>query len=176
MQGNRPLNSNVGVIPCDASFCFGMVKLIAFILEDGLITQHAKAMGHALGNKEHTMIVPCQFAHRILTIGRTALAYIYCDIKYTSLHTTYQLGLGIWGQLEMQATQHTTCAHALVVLHKRYIQPCLLGKLFCIETLEKVASAIAKDLGLYNQYTLYLWKNIAKLYIIKLDMQHAANP
>ena len=39
LHGNRPLNRNVRIIPCNATFCLRMIKLIAFILENGLVTQ-----------------------------------------------------------------------------------------------------------------------------------------
>jgi len=39
LHGNRPLNHYVRVIPSNATFSLRMIKLITFILENGLVTQ-----------------------------------------------------------------------------------------------------------------------------------------
>ena len=117
-------------------------------------------MGKALWNEELVMIVFCQFYSYMLAISRGALANIYSYIKHSTFYATYQLALGIWWALEVQASHYAIAAHRLVVLAKVNTVSqdwgYLFFKLSLAETLEEVATSITEEAWLYNEYAFYI--------------------
>ena len=113
-------------------------------------------MGKALWNEELDMIVFCQFYCHMLAISRGAFANIHGYIEDSTLYTAYQLALGVWWTLEVQASHHAIATHRLVVLAEVNTVTqnwCyLLFKLSLAETLEEVATSITEEAWLYNEY------------------------
>ena len=50
--GDAPVDAEGAVEDADASVCFGMVELVAFVLEDGCVCEDSEAVGKAFGNEE----------------------------------------------------------------------------------------------------------------------------
>ena len=67
--------------------------------------------------------------------------------------------MGIWWALEMQTSHHTIAAHRLVVLAEVNTVSQdwgnLLFKLSLAEALEEVATRVAEEAWLYNEYAFY---------------------
>ena len=68
-------------------------------------------MSKALRNKELEMIIFCQLYSHMLAISWRALADIYSYIEDSTFYAAYQLALGIWWALEMQASHHAIATH-----------------------------------------------------------------
>ena len=117
-------------------------------------------MGKALWNEELAMIVFCQLYSHMLAISRGALANIYCYIEHSTFYAAYQLALGIWWALEVQASHHAIAAHRLVVLAEVNTVSQDWGNLFfklsLAEALEEVATRVAEEAWLYNEYAIYI--------------------
>ena len=117
-------------------------------------------MGKALWNEELVMIIFCQFCCHMLAISRGAFTNIYCYIKHSTLYAAYQLTLGIRWALEVQASHYAIAAHRLVVLAEvntvSQDRRDLLFKLSLAEALEEVATRVAEEAWLYNEYAIYI--------------------
>ena len=116
-------------------------------------------MGKALWNEELDMIVFCQFYCHVLAVSRGALANIHSYIEYSTLYAAYQLTLGIWRALEVQASHYAIAAHRLVVLAEVNTMSQDWGNLFfklsLAEALEEVATSVTEEAWLYNEYAFY---------------------
>ena len=116
-------------------------------------------MGKALWNEELAMIVFCQLYSHMLAVSRGALANIHSYIEYSTLYAAYQIALGIWWTLEVQASHNAIAAHRLVVLAEVYTMTQdwsnLLFKLSLAEALEEVASGVFENTGLNDEHTVY---------------------
>ena len=156
-SGDVPVDTQGVIEDADASVRLGMIELITLVLEHGCLTEDGKAMGEAFGNKELPVVILCQLHCDMLTVCRTTLTDIHCDIEDGSLDTAHELALGIWGTLEMESTHHTIPGHTLVVLDKGYRMSedggYLLVKLPLGEGLEEIATGILKDLRFEDQYS-----------------------
>ena len=117
-------------------------------------------MGKALWYEELAMIVFCQLYSHMLAVSRGAFANVHCNIKYSTLYAAYQLTLGIWRALEVQASHYAIAAHRLVVLAEVNTVPqdwgYLLFKLSLAEALEEIATSITEEAWLYNEYAFYI--------------------
>ena len=117
------------------------------------------------------MIVFCQFYSQMLAIGWSAFANIYCYIEDSTLYTAHQFALGIWWTLEVQASHHAIAAHRLVVLAEvntvSQDSGNLLIKLSLAEALEEVATSVAEEAWLYNEYAFYFCFIISILFFRK---------
>ena len=106
-------------------------------------------MSKALWDEELDMIVFCQLYSHMLAISRGSFADIYSDIKYSTLYAAYQLTLGIWWSLEVQASHYAIATHRLVVLAEVNIVSQDWGNLFfklsLTEALEEVAARVAEE-------------------------------
>ena len=96
-----PIDTEGIIEDADTTIGFRMIEVITLILEDSSLGEDGKAVGKTLWNKELTMIVLCQLYLYMLAICWRSLADIYCYIKHSTLHASYQLALGIWRTLEM---------------------------------------------------------------------------
>lgn len=111
-------------------------------------------------NEELAMIVFCQFYCYMLAISRRVLADIHCYIEHSAFYAAYQLTLGIWWALEVQASHYAIAAHRLVVLAEVNTMPqdwgYFLFKLSLAEALEEVTTSITEEVWLYNENALYI--------------------
>ena len=117
-------------------------------------------MGKTLWDEELAMIVFCQFYSHMLAISRGSPANIYSYIEYSTFYAAYQLTLCIRWALEVQASHHAIAAHRLVVLAEVNTMSQdwdnLLFKLSLAETHEEVATRVAEEAWLYNEYAIYI--------------------
>jgi len=67
--GCVPVDCKVSVIPQEAIFTRFIVKMGAFIAEDGVILQGQESMGKAFGDEEHQLIVFIQLDGKVFSIG-----------------------------------------------------------------------------------------------------------
>ena len=127
-------------------------------------------MSKTLWNEELDMIVFCQFYCYMLAISRRAFANIYGYIEYSTLYAAYQLTLGIWWALEVQASHNAIAAHRLVVLAEVNTVTQDWGNLFfklsLAEALEEVATRVAEEAWLYNEYAFYIGFDYIHCYFI----------
>ena len=117
-------------------------------------------MGKAFWDEELAMIVFCQLYSYMLAIGWRAFTNIYSYIKHSTFYAAYQLALGIWWALEVQSSHHAIATHRLVVLAEVNTVSQDWGNLFfklsLAETLEEVATRVAEEAWLYNEYAIYI--------------------
>ena len=96
----------------------------------------------------------------MLAIGWWSFADIYGDIEDSAFDAAYQFALGIWWALEVQASHHAIAAHWLVVLAEVNTVSQDWGNLFfklsLAEALEEVATRVAEEAWLYNEYAIYI--------------------
>ena len=130
-------------------------------------------MSKALWNEELDMIVFCQFYSYMLAISRRAFTNIYCYIEHSTFYATYQLALCVRWPLEVQASHNTIATHALIILAEVNTMSqdwgYLLFKLSLAEALEEVATRVAEEAWLYNEYAFNIsfdyihWFNLCSL-------------
>ena len=117
-------------------------------------------MSKTIRDEELSMIVFCQFYCYMLAISRRSFTNIYCYIEHSTLYAAYQLALGIWWALEMQASHYAIAAHRLVILAEMNTVSQDWGNLFfklsLAEALEEVATRVAEEAWLYNEYAIYI--------------------
>ena len=115
-------------------------------------------MGKALWNEELNMVIFCQLYCHMLAVSRGAFTNIHCYIEYSALYAADQLALGIWWALEVQASHYAIATHRLVVLAEVNTMSQdwgnLLFKLSLAEALEEVATRVAEEAWLYNEYAI----------------------
>ena len=120
-------------------------------------------MGKALWDEELAMIIFCQFYSHMLAIRWRSLTNIYCYIKHSTFYAAYQLALGIWWALEVQASHHAIAAHRLVVLAEVNTVSQDWGNLFfklsLAEALEELATSVTEEAWLYNENAIYIGFN-----------------
>ena len=96
----------------------------------------------------------------MLAIGWGSFTNIYCYIEHSTFYAAYQLALGIRWALEVQASHYAIAAHRLVVLTKVNTVSQDWGNLFfklsLAEALEEVATRVAEEAWLYNEYAIYI--------------------
>ena len=85
---------------------------------------------------------------------------IYSDIEDSTFYAAYQFALCVRWTLEMQASHYAIAAHRLVILAEVNTVSQdwgnLLIKLSLAETLEEVATRVAEEAWLYNEYAFYI--------------------
>ena len=129
-------------------------------------------MGKALWDEELAMIVFCQFYSHMFAISWRAFTNIYSYIEDSTFYAAYQLALGIWWALEVQASHHAIAAHRLVVLAEVNTVSQDWGNLFfklsLAEALEEVAARVAEEAWLYNEDAIYIGFDYIHCYFIFL--------
>ena len=127
-------------------------------------------MGKALWDEELDMIVFCQLYSYMLAIGWRAFTIIHGDIQDSTFYAAYQLALGIRWALEVQASHYTIVTHALIILAEVNTMSQNWGYLFfkpsLAETLEEVATRVAEEAWLYNEYASYISFNYIHCFYI----------
>ena len=155
-----PINTEAIIENRNTSICLRMIEVITLVLEDCCFREDSETMGKALWDKELDMIIFCQLYSYMLAISRRAFTNIHCYIEYSTLYAAHQLTLSIWWTLEMQASHYTITTHRLVVLAEvntvSQDRGNLLFKLSLAEALEEIASSIAEEAWLYNEYAIYI--------------------
>ena len=145
---NEPVNSKAAVKYADAPVRFGMVELVALVLEHRRLAQYGEPVREAFRYEKLPVVVLRQLHGDMLAVGRRAFAYVNGDIEDFSSDAPHQLGLRERRTLEVQPPHHAVARHALVVLHELYM-PDLLVELPLRETLEEITSRILVYLRLY---------------------------
>ena len=165
-----PFYPYLRVVPRNGSFGFGMVEVVALVLEDCRLAEDGKAVGETFGHEELAVVVFGEFTAYVFAVGGTSFAYIYCHIEDSATHATDQFALGVGRQLKVESAKHTIVAAGFVVLHKVDVQSCLLFELLGVEALKEVSAAIAEDTRLDNQNTIYFCPDYfhIKKYILQL--------
>lgn len=52
VRGDVPIDAEGVIEDADATFCLGMIKLVAFVLEYRCVAEDGKAVGKALGDEK----------------------------------------------------------------------------------------------------------------------------
>ena len=148
--GNSPVDAEAEVCDGDAAVGFGVVELIALVLEDGCLAQHGETMCEALRDEELPMVVFREFDGDVLPVGGRPFAYIDGYVEDGSPDTAHEFALRVGRALEVQSAHDAVLRHAFVVLHK------LDGAYFLLELplregFEEVPAGILEYLGLYDE-------------------------
>ena len=153
LDGYLPVNTQLLIHKLNASIGFGMIEVVALVLEDGNIAEHRKAMGKTTGNEELAVVVLAKLYGNMLTIGGRSLTDVDSDIKYLALDATHNLALRIGRTLVVETTNDTIGGHAFVVLYE--LDGTHLGvELALRERLEEIATGILEHTGLYDDDAL----------------------
>lgn len=116
-----PGNGYFRIVIDDAAFIFGMVKLVTFVSELGIIADHSKAVGKPTGNEELPLILFRQENTRPFAIGGAAGTKVNSNIKYFTLQDTDKLGLRKT-LLKMEAAENTLAGTGLIVLNEGVVK------------------------------------------------------
>ena len=148
--GDAPVDAEAEVCDGDAAVGFGVVELIALVLEDGCLAQHGETMCEALRDEELPMVVFCEFDGDVLSVGGRPFAYIDGYVEDGSPDASNQFALREGRALEVQSAHDAVRRHAFVVLHE------LDGAYFLFELplregFEEVPAGILEYLGLYDE-------------------------
>lgn len=154
LDRQRPVDAYVRVIPGYSAFRFGVVELIAFVLEQRLLAQDGETVGEALRDEGLEVVLPCQLYHLIFAICRGILAQVHSHIQDTAFNYPDKLALGKRRLLEMQATEDAVAAQTLIVLYECNVKASPGRKITSAETLEKIASAVSENLRFQDQEPL----------------------
>lgn len=138
-----PLHVDRRVIVGNAALGGGVVDVGALVAELGHIGQHDKAVGEALGDPEHLLVVGGQRCAHPLAEGLAVGAAVDGDIEHLAQGHADELALGVLG-LEVQAAQHALGGAALVILHEGFVDA-RCGELVDLVGLHKIAAVIAKN-------------------------------
>ena len=103
---DAPVDAEAFIGDGDAVVGFGMVELIAFVLEDSRFAQHSEAVGEAFRYEELAVIVLCEFDGDVLAVGRGAFTDVNGYVQDGAFDTANEFALGEWWALEMQTTHH----------------------------------------------------------------------
>ena len=99
--GDLPVNAEAFVCDGDAPVCFRMVEFVAFILENGSLAQHSKAMGESFWNEELPVIIFCEFYSDVFAVGGRAFAEVDGNVEDSAFYAPNQLALCVWWALEV---------------------------------------------------------------------------
>ena len=156
-----PLHVHGGVIVGDAALAGGVIDIGALVAELGHIAQHQEAVGKALGDIEHLLVLLAQGHAHPLAKGGAVGAAVHGNIIDLALGHTHQLALGVI-LLEMQAAQHAAGGAALVVLHELLVDAGS-SKLILLVGLHKITAVITEHLRLNDHNTRDLGLSKRKL-------------
>ena len=84
--GNLPVNTQIGIIPCNGTFALRCIEVVAFILEDHFVCQYAETVGKSAWNEELTVVFSREFHFYVLAESRRSATYINSYIKYGALN------------------------------------------------------------------------------------------
>ena len=101
-----PVDAEAIVKNADAAVRFGMVELVALVLEHGRLAQYGKTVGETFRNEELPVVVLCQLYGHVLSVCRRAFAYVNGNVQHFSSYASNQFGLSERRTLEMQTTHH----------------------------------------------------------------------
>ena len=104
--GDAPIDVQCLVQDVYAPVRFGMIEVVALVLEYCGGAQYCEAMGKAPWNEKLAAILRCQFHHHMLPEGAAPVTDVHCHIKYCALHHPHKLALRIRHALVVQATHH----------------------------------------------------------------------
>ena len=84
---DSPVDAEAFICDGDAVVGFGMIELIALILEDGCFAQYGEAVSKAFRHEELSVILFCEFHGNVLSVGRRPFA----DIDALSFQSSFLL-------------------------------------------------------------------------------------
>ena len=150
-----PVYSEGGVEDADASVCLRMVEIVALVLEHGFFAEHCEAVGETARYEELAVVVLRQFYGYVLSVCRTALAYIYGNIEHRTLDAAHELALSERRALEMKAAHDAVARLALIVLNEMYLAH------LCVEVplavaLEEISAGIVEHARFDDEHTVYV--------------------
>ena len=131
-----PVDAEARVENADAPVGFGMVEIVALVLEHRHLAQHGETVGKASRDEELPVVVLGQLHRHMLPVGGRAFADIDRHVEHRAPHAPHQFGLRERRTLEMQSAHHPVGRHAFIVLHELY-RADFLTKLALRKTLEK---------------------------------------
>ncbi len=149
-----PVDGEGFVLDGDAAVGFGVIVVIAFVLEYGDVTEDGEAVGKASRNEELAMVVFGQFYCYVLAVGRRAFADVDGYVEDCAFDATDELGLGIWWTLEVEAAHDAVGGAGFVVLDEVYFGYLLVEDLLVV-AFEEVAAGVFEDFGFYYKNTIY---------------------
>ena len=147
---DSPVDSKTLVCYSDTVVGFGMIELIALILEDGCFAQYGEAVSKAFRHEELSVILFCEFHGNVLSVGRRPFANVDSYVEDGSPDASNELALRVGWALEVQSAHDAVLRHAFVVLHK------LDGAYFLLELplregFEEVPAGILEDAWLDDE-------------------------
>ena len=146
------------VAPCNGGFTLRAIEVVALILEDGRLAEHAEAMGKAARNKELAIVLGRKLHGYMLAERRRAFAYVDSHVEYIAFHHTHELALSMLALLEMKTTQHAIARLRLVVLYE--MDGAHFGvKLLLIVRFKEIATGIGKHARFNDDHSGYVCFN-----------------
>ena len=116
-----------------------MIEIVAFVLENGYLTEDGETVGETSWNEELEVVVFGQFYGYVLAICRGAFADIDGYVEDCAFDTADELGLSEWWALEVEAAHHAVGGAGFVVLDEVDFSNFLVEFVFIV-TFEEIAS------------------------------------
>ena len=64
---NFPVNAQIRIVPCDCPFGFRTIEVVALVLEDHLVTQHAESVRESLRYEKLPVVVLREFDRHVFS-------------------------------------------------------------------------------------------------------------
>ena len=154
LGGDAPVDGEVGVVPGDGPLRLRGVEVVALVLEDDLVAQHAEPVGEAPRDEELTVVVARQLHRHVLSEGRRASPDVHRNVQNGALYHAHQFGLRERRLLEMQPSDDSVARPALVVLDEVHVGDLFFEFTFG-ERLEEVSPVVPEDARLDDHRAVY---------------------
>ena len=148
---DRPLDSQRGVVPEQASLVFRGVVGGGLVEEFRSFTKHDEAVGKTLRHPELLLVFCAQMHADPLPEGFRAFSEVDRNIEDFALHDADEFALGVL-DLVMQAAQHVLCRLRMVVLDELAIQAGGLLEGAGVEAFEEEAAVVPKDFRFEDEH------------------------
>ena len=155
LRGDAPVDTERTVQNADAAVGFGVIEVVALVLEDRRLAQYREAVREASWDEELAMVVLAQFDGHVLPVGGAAAPDVHRNVQHPSAHAAHQFALSEWRRLEMKAAHHPVDGLGLVVLHEVDL-PYLLLELPLGEALEEVSARVLEHLRFNDKHAIYV--------------------
>ena len=155
LRRDAPVDAERSVEDADAAVGFGMVEVVALVLEDRRLAQYREPVREASWDEKLAVVVLAQFDGHVLPVGGASPADVHRNVQHPAANAAHQLALGERRCLKMQAAHHPVAGLGLVVLHEVDL-PHLLIELPLGEALEEVSARVLEHLRFDDKHTVYI--------------------
>ena len=140
-----PFDADIGVVPGEAAFVVGVVEVVTFVAEFGVVGEDEEAVGESAGDEVLFFVFFGEGLAVPFAVGGGAGAEVDGDVKDGAFDDADEFGLGVV-DLEVEAAEDAFAGFALVVLDEGVVEAGFahVGE---VVGLHEVAAVVAVDGG-----------------------------